>query len=62
MKVIGKMVNNKEKEHIILIKVIDMKVNIEMVKEKGKEFIIIIMVIEKWVIVITIIELESKLL
>ena len=42
----------KEKEFIIIMMVINMKVILEMIKEKEKEFIIIIMVIEKWVIII----------
>ena len=65
MKEIGKMVKEKEKEYIILIKVngkvidmniiiimvIDMKEILKMVKKKEKEYFIIIMVIEKWEII-----------
>ena len=36
MKVIGKMVKEKEKEYIIIIMVIDMKVIGKMIKEKEK--------------------------
>ena len=42
MKVILEMTNNKRKEFIIIIMVIDMKVNGEMIKNKEKELIIII--------------------
>ena len=56
MKVILKMIKEKEKEYIILMmvngKVIDMKVILKMIKGKEKEFTIIIMVIDKWVIII----------
>jgi len=50
MKVILEMIKKKEKEFIILIKillkVIDMKVILKMINMKEKEFIILIMVIE----------------
>ena len=51
MKVIGKMIDLKEKEFIIIIVVIDMKVIGKIIKEKEKEYFIIIMVIEKWEII-----------
>ena len=46
------MEKQKDKEFIIIIMVIDMKVIIDLVKKKEKEFFIIILVIEKWVIII----------
>ena len=46
-----KMVNMKEKESIIVMMVIDVKVILQMVNMKEKEFFIIIMVIGKWEII-----------
>ena len=48
------MVIKKEKVFIIIMMVIDMKVNGEMIKNKEKELNIIAMAIEEWVIIITI--------
>ena len=48
------MDSQKEKEFIIGMMVIDMKVIGEMINKKEKEFIIIMMVIEEWVIIIMI--------
>ena len=45
MKEIGKMINMKEKEFIMVVMVIDMKEILEIIGKK-KEFIIIIMVID----------------
>ena len=60
MKVILEMIKKKEKEFIILIKillkVIDMKVILKMINMKEKELIILIMVIELWVNFIMIIQ------
>ena len=46
MKVIGKMIKEKEKEFIIIKMVKDMKVILKLIKGKERKFIIIIMVID----------------
>ena len=51
MKMIGKMIKKKEKEFIIIIRVLDMRVIGKMILEKEQEFIILVMVIEKWEII-----------
>ena len=38
MKVIIKMIKEKEKEYCIIIMVINMKVNLKMIKKKEKEY------------------------
>jgi len=51
MKEIGKIIIEKEKEYIIIMMEIDMKVNGKRIKWKVKEYFIIIMGIEKWEII-----------
>jgi hypothetical protein len=50
--VIRKMEKEREKEFIIIIMVIDLKVNGVMIIKKEKELNIFIMVIEGWEIII----------
>jgi len=59
MMVIRKMEKEREKEFIIIIMVIDLKVNGVMIIKKEKELNIFIMVIEGWEIIIMVTEWES---
>jgi len=59
MMVIRKMEKEREKEFIIIIMVIDLKVNGVMIIKKEKKLNIFIMVIEGWEIIIMVTEWES---